>query len=53
MAMPRFFLPLLLSTAAIALLYNRLFDPYVGIGRGFEPLRNILGTTAGALTAGG
>jgi xylobiose transport system permease protein len=46
-----FFLPLLLSTAAIALLYNRLFDPYVGIGRGFEPLRNILGTTAGALTA--
>lgn len=46
-----FFLPLLLSTAAIALLYNRLFDPYVGIGRGFEPLRNILGTTSGALTA--
>lgn len=46
-----FFLPLLLSTAAIALLYNRLFDPYVGIGRGFEPLRNILGTTTGALTA--
>jgi len=46
-----FFLPLLLSTAAIALLYNRLFDPYVGIGRGFEPFRNILGTTSGALTA--
>jgi xylobiose transport system permease protein len=46
-----FFLPLLLSTAAIALLYNRLFDPYVGIGRGFEPFRNILGTTPGALTA--
>jgi xylobiose transport system permease protein len=46
-----FFLPLLLSTAAIALLYNRLFDPYLGIGRGFEPLRNILGTTSGALTA--
>src|SRR5262245_60597234 len=35
-----FFLPLLLSTAAIALLYNRLFDPYVGIGRGLEPFRN-------------
>jgi xylobiose transport system permease protein len=46
-----FFLPLLLSTAAIALLYNRLFDPYVGIGRGLEPFRNILGTTSGALTA--
>ncbi|WP_133904258.1 carbohydrate ABC transporter permease [Actinophytocola oryzae] len=46
-----FFLPLLLSTAAIALLYNRLFDPYLGIGRGFEPLRNILGTTSGAITA--
>lgn len=46
-----FFLPLLLSTAAIALLYNRLFDPYYGIGRGLEPFRNILGTTSGALTA--
>jgi xylobiose transport system permease protein len=46
-----FFLPLLLSTAAIALLYNRLFDPYVGIGRGLEMFRNILGTTSGALTA--
>jgi xylobiose transport system permease protein len=46
-----FFLPLLLSTAAIALLFNRLFDPYLGVGRGFEPLRNILGTPAGALTA--
>lgn len=46
-----FFLPLLLSTAAIALLYNRLFDPYVGIGRGLEPFRNILGTASGAITA--
>ena len=46
-----FFLPLLLSTAAIALLFNRMFDPYVGIGRGLEPFRNILGTTSGALTA--
>lgn len=46
-----FFLPLLLSTAAIALMYNRLFDPYLGIGRGFEPFRNILGTTSGAITA--
>ncbi|HEX6352040.1 sugar ABC transporter permease [Actinophytocola sp.] len=46
-----FFLPLLLSTAAIALLFNRLFDPYVGIGRGLEPFRNILGTASGAITA--
>ena len=46
-----FFLPLLLSTAAIALLFNRMFDPYVGIGRGLEPFRNILGTTSGAITA--
>jgi xylobiose transport system permease protein len=46
-----FFLPLLLSTAAIALLFNRLFDPYVGIGRGLEPFRNILGTSSGAITA--
>jgi len=46
-----FFLPLLLSTAAIALLYNRLFDPYVGLGRAFEPFRNILGTSTGAITA--
>ncbi|GAB1515053.1 carbohydrate ABC transporter permease [Actinophytocola sp. KF-1] len=46
-----FFLPLLLSTAAIALLFNRMFDPYVGIGRGLEPFRNILGTTSGAVTA--
>ena len=29
-----FFLPLLLSSAAIALLWNRLFDPYFGLGRG-------------------
>jgi xylobiose transport system permease protein len=46
-----FFLPLLLSTAAIALLYNRIFDPYVGIGRTIEPFRNILGTASGAITA--
>lgn len=46
-----FFLPLLLSTAAIALLYNRLFDPYFGIGRALEPFRNILGTSTGAIIA--
>jgi xylobiose transport system permease protein len=46
-----FFLPLLMSTAAIALLFNRLFDPYLGIGRAFEPFRNILGTSTGAITA--
>jgi xylobiose transport system permease protein len=46
-----FFLPLLLSTAAIAMLFLRFFDPYLGIGRTIEPFRNILGTTSGAITA--
>jgi xylobiose transport system permease protein len=46
-----FFLPLLLSTAAIAMLFLRFFDPYLGVGRTLEPFRNILGTTSGAITA--
>lgn len=46
-----FFLPLLLSTAAIALMFNRLFDPYFGLAAEFGPLQNILGTGPGALSA--
>jgi xylobiose transport system permease protein len=46
-----FFLPLLLSTAAIALMFNRLFDPYFGLAAEFGPFQNILGTGPGALAA--
>jgi xylobiose transport system permease protein len=46
-----FFLPLLLSSAAIALMWNRLFDPYFGLAAEFGPFKNILGTSSGALTA--
>ncbi|WP_084735288.1 carbohydrate ABC transporter permease [Actinophytocola xinjiangensis] len=46
-----FFLPLLLSTAAIALMFNRLFDPYFGLAAEFGPFQNILGTGPGALGA--
>jgi xylobiose transport system permease protein len=46
-----FFLPLLLSTAAIALMFNRLFDPYFGLAAELGPFQNLLGTGPGALTA--
>jgi xylobiose transport system permease protein len=46
-----FFLPLLLSSAAIALMWNRLLDPYYGVAAELGPFRNILGTGGGALAA--
>ena len=46
-----FFLPLLLSSAAIALMWNRLLDPYYGLAAELGPFRNILGTGGGALAA--
>lgn len=49
-----FFLPLLLSSAAIALMYHRFLDPNFGLARDLGPLigfpdGNILGTRHGAL----
>lgn len=49
-----FFLPLLLSSAAIAILFHRFLDPNYGMARDLGPLigfpdGNILGTTHGAL----
>lgn len=46
-----FFLPLLLSSAAVALMWNRLLDPYFGLAAEFGPFKNILGTASGALAA--
>lgn len=46
-----FFLPLLLSSAAVALMWNRLLDPYFGLAAEFGPFQNILGTSSGALAA--
>lgn len=46
-----FFLPLLLSSAAVALMWNRLLDPYFGLAAELGPFRNILGTPSGALSA--
>jgi xylobiose transport system permease protein len=46
-----FFLPLLLSSAAIALMWNRLLDPYFGLAAELGPFQNILGTSTGALSA--
>ncbi|MPZ80035.1 MAG: ABC transporter permease subunit [Actinophytocola sp.] len=46
-----FFLPLLLSSAAVALMWNRLLDPYYGLAAEMGPFRNILGTGSGALAA--
>lgn len=46
-----FFLPLLLSSAAVALMWNRLLDPYYGLAAELGPFRNILGTGSGALAA--
>jgi xylobiose transport system permease protein len=49
-----FFLPLLLSSAAIALMFHRFLDPNFGLARDLGPLigfpdGNILGTRQGAL----
>jgi xylobiose transport system permease protein len=46
-----FFLPLLLSSAAIALMWNRLLDPHYGAVSELGPLRDILNTGSGALGA--
>ncbi|OLF17064.1 carbohydrate ABC transporter permease [Actinophytocola xanthii] len=46
-----FFLPLLLSTAALALMWQRLLDPYFGLATELGPLRNLLGTGTGAIAA--
>ncbi len=46
-----FFLPLLLSSAAVALMWNRLLDPYFGLAAEFGPFQNILGSSSGALAA--
>ena len=46
-----FFLPLLLSSAAVALMWSRLLDPYFGLAAEFGPFQNILGTPSGALAA--
>lgn len=46
-----FFLPLLLSSAAIALMWNRQLDPYYGLAAELGPFRNILGTPSGAIGA--
>lgn len=46
-----FFLPLLLSSAAIALMWSRLLDPNFGLATELGPFRNILGTSNGALAA--
>jgi xylobiose transport system permease protein len=46
-----FFLPLLLSTAALALMWQRLLDPYFGLATEFGPFSNLLGTGSGAIAA--
>jgi len=46
-----FFLPLLLSSAAIALMWSRILDPYFGLAAEFGPFKNILGTPSGAIAA--
>lgn len=46
-----FFLPLLLSSAAVALMWSKLLDPYFGLAAELGPLRNLLGTPSGAIGA--